>query len=147
VVIAALVLLVAFHLLLPLRHWLFPGDVAWTEEGHRFSWRMMLRSKRGSGFFEVKNLQTGEVTKVRVVDYLTERQGEKIFTHPDMVLQFAHFLRDEWRKRGEEVAVFATVRASLNGRQLQSYIDASVDLAKVRWEPLATSDWVLPMKE
>jgi hypothetical protein len=31
--------------LLPLRHWLYPGDVNWTEEGHSFSWRMLLRDK------------------------------------------------------------------------------------------------------
>jgi hypothetical protein len=32
---------------LPFRHFLIPGDANWTEEGHRFSWRMMLRSKVG----------------------------------------------------------------------------------------------------
>ncbi|GIW80128.1 MAG: hypothetical protein KatS3mg105_1935 [Gemmatales bacterium] len=33
------------HFLLPLRHYAIPGDANWTEEGHKFSWRMMLRSK------------------------------------------------------------------------------------------------------
>ncbi|WP_316930169.1 HTTM domain-containing protein [Leeuwenhoekiella sp. MAR_2009_132] len=32
---------------LPLRHWIIKDDVLWTEEGHRLSWRMMLRSKGG----------------------------------------------------------------------------------------------------
>ena len=36
-----------FHLVTPLRHHGYSGDVAWTEEGHRFSWRMKLRSKVG----------------------------------------------------------------------------------------------------
>lgn len=139
--------LVTLHLLLPLRHWCLPGDVAWTEEGHRFSWRMMLRSKRGYGHFEVKNLQTGEVTKVKAEDYLTDRQQEKLFTHPDMILQFAHYLRDLWHRRGvSEVAVHAHVRASLNGRKTQPYIDAEVDLAQVEWEPFKASDWILPME-
>ncbi len=142
----ALALLITFHLLQPLRHWLFPGHVAWTEEGHRFSWRMMLRSKHGYGHFEVKDLQTGQVTKVRVHDYLTDRQREKIFTHPDMVLQFAHYLRDLWHRRGvAEVAVYAQIRARLNGRKSQPYIDSKVDLAKLEWEPFTASDWVLPM--
>jgi hypothetical protein len=30
---------------LPLRHWMIPGEVSWTEEGHRFSWHMKLRDK------------------------------------------------------------------------------------------------------
>jgi hypothetical protein len=38
----------AMQLLIPLRHHLYPGDVAWTEEGHRFSWRMKLRDKHGT---------------------------------------------------------------------------------------------------
>ena len=45
VVLAVLAVYVAVQLLVPLRHLLYPGDVAWTEEGHRFSWRMKLREK------------------------------------------------------------------------------------------------------
>ena len=37
---------VALQLLLPLRHFLYPGNVSWTEEGHNFSWHMKLRSKQ-----------------------------------------------------------------------------------------------------
>jgi vitamin K-dependent gamma-carboxylase len=32
---------------LPLRHYAIEGDAKWTDEGHRFSWRMMLRKKSG----------------------------------------------------------------------------------------------------
>lgn len=35
------------QLLLPLRHFLIEGNVAWTEEGYRLSWRMMTRDKSG----------------------------------------------------------------------------------------------------
>jgi hypothetical protein len=138
--------LLAFHLLVPLRHWCFPGDVAWTEEGHRYSWRMMLRSKRGHGRFEVKDPSTGEVTKVDARDYLSDRQLEKIFTHPDMKLQFAHHLRDEWKRRGVPGAeVRARIKVGLNGRTSAVYIDPDVDLARVHWQPFAHSGWVLPM--
>jgi len=34
-----------FQLIMPLRHYLYPGNVSWTEEGHRFSWRMKLNRK------------------------------------------------------------------------------------------------------
>jgi vitamin K-dependent gamma-carboxylase len=49
----------ALHLILPIRHHFIPGNVFWTEEGHRMSWRMMLRSKSGSVIFYVKNKETG----------------------------------------------------------------------------------------
>lgn len=144
----ALIVLIAFHMVMPLRHWLFPGDVAWTEEGHRFSWRMMLRSKRGYGHFTVKNLQTGEATQIDASDYLTDRQFEKVFTHPDMVLQFAHYLRDLWHRRGvPNVAVHASIRGSLNGRKTQSFIDGDIDLAKEKWQPFKSTTWVFPLEK
>ncbi|MBI5917348.1 MAG: HTTM domain-containing protein [Bacteroidetes bacterium] len=143
----ALALLVAFHLLMPLRHWCFQGNVAWTEEGHRYSWRMMLRSKRGYGHFEIKNKQTGKITKVKPSEYLTDRQCEKVFTHPDLLLQFAHYLRDLSKRRGEpEVEVFAVVRASLNGRHTQPFVDATVDLAKEEWSFFKKSRWIVPLE-
>ena len=108
----------------------------------------MLRSKRGYGHFEVKNLRTGESSNIGVGDFLTDRQSEKIFTHPDLVLQFAHNLRDLWHRRGlSDVAVHASVRASLNGRKTQPYIDATVDLAKVGWEPFKAATWIMPIEE
>jgi hypothetical protein len=41
---------VAFQTLVPFRHLLYPGNVSWTEEGHRFAWHMKLRSKVASEF-------------------------------------------------------------------------------------------------
>jgi vitamin K-dependent gamma-carboxylase len=33
------------QVLMPLRHWVYPGKVHWTEEGHCFVWHMKLRDK------------------------------------------------------------------------------------------------------
>jgi hypothetical protein len=41
---------VAFQTLVPFRHLLYPGNVSWTEEGHRFAWHMKLRSKVADRF-------------------------------------------------------------------------------------------------
>jgi hypothetical protein len=41
---------VAFQTLVPFRHFLYPGNVSWTEEGHRFAWHMKLRSKVADRF-------------------------------------------------------------------------------------------------
>ncbi len=143
VVLGVLSVLVAFHLLMPLRHWYFKGDVAWTEEGHRYSWRMMLRTKRGYGYFEIKNPKTGEVTKIDPDEYLTDRQVDKLFTHPDMILQFAHHLHDLWGRRGVPAAeVYATIRVSLNGRRTQPFVDPEVDLAKQDWSFFKESSWL-----
>ena len=55
------------QVLLPLRHHVIPGDVLWNEEGHRMSWRMMLRSRSGTIQFQLKNnKETGELQTVRL---------------------------------------------------------------------------------
>ena len=40
-----LAIFVVWQSVWPLRHFFIEGDANWTEEGHGFSWRMMLRSK------------------------------------------------------------------------------------------------------
>lgn len=142
---AVLAAYVAVQLLLPLRHWLYPGDVAWTEEGHLYSWRMKLRDKSATrAEFRVVDEATGTEWTIRPEDVLTRRQARKMSTRPDMVLQFAHRLAADAEAAGFKSAhVYATVEASLNGRPPRPLIDPSVDLAAEprSWRP---KPWVLP---
>ena len=145
-VLAFLVPIMLFHTTYPFRHHLLKGDVAWTEEGHRYSWRMMLRSKQGYGTFRMIDPDTRYEEWVKPRDYLNEKQHRKLYTHPDMILQFAHFLRDEWTaKKGKDFEVYAKIRCRLNGRKYYDYIDKEVDLAKVEWSFFKESDWIILM--
>ncbi len=145
-IVAVLVFVCSIHILLPLRHHYFPGDVAWTEEGHRYSWRMMLRSKQGYGSFKVKESKTGKSKRIKPKDYLSKRQSQKIYGHPDMILQFAHYIRDLKEAEGmEDVAVYADIKLKLNGRDYKRFIDPKVDLAKEEWEFFKASHWIMPM--
>ena len=147
VLLSSFVLLILIHSFLPLRHWLFPGDVAWTADGHRYAWRMMLRSKRGRGHFIIKNLQTGEEERIRPKTELLPKQARKLWTHPDMILQYAHHLRDRELAQGNEVAVFAHIRVKLNDGMYHPYVDSERDLAQVEWSYFRSSDWLLPEGE
>ena len=51
--LAALATYLALQTLLPLRHWLYLGNVSWTEEGHRYAWHMKLRDKDCTATFEL----------------------------------------------------------------------------------------------
>ena len=145
---AFLILFISLQLLIPLRHHYFKGSVAWTEEGHRYSWRMMLRSKSGYGHFEVIDGQTLEKIRIAPIDFLNKRQKRKLYTHPDMILQFAHFLRDKYQAEGmKDVKVFAHIKTKLNGRKYQPYIDSERDLAQEKWLFFEESDWIVPLKE
>lgn len=133
--------------LVPLRHHYFPGRVAWNEEGHRYSWRMMLRGKRGYGTFTVRDGVTGKEKKVNPRKILNSKQKHKIYTHPDMVLQFAHFLRDKYEAEGmQEVEVYANIFCRLNDGKNQRFIVDSIDLAKEEWLFFAPNRWVVPEK-
>ncbi len=136
-------LLIAIHVLLPLRHHLFPGNVAWTEEGHRYAWRMMLRSKAGAGVFVVEDLATGEKERIQPRDYLWYKQERKMYTHPDMILQFAHFLQKEYEAKGKQVAIYADIQVKLNDHPKQRYIDPARDLTQIQWKMFEHSDWIL----
>lgn len=141
----ALAAYVAVQVALPLRHWLYPGDVAWTEEGHRYAWRMKLRDKDATHVeFRVVDA-AGASWAVDPRAVLSARQARKMSTRPDMILQFAHRLADWGGAAGVgPVRVYATVEASLNGRPARPLVDPAVDLAAEprSWRP---KRWVLPL--
>lgn len=135
----------AVQLLLPLRHYLYPGNVSWTEEGHNFAWHMKLRTKGGEAIFTVTHPQSGQTWTIKPQDYLESHQLTKVITKPDLLVLFAHHLAEEKRREGyENVAVRARVMASLNGRQPQLLIDPNVDLAKEDVS-LLPKRWIVPL--
>ena len=142
---AALGLYMLIQLLMPLRHFLYPGNVSWTEEGHNFAWHMKLRTKRGEALFTVTHPPTGQTWTVDPRENLQPRQYQKMAAKPEMILQYAHHLARQKRLEGfENVEVRARVLASLNGRSSQLLVDPTVDLAKVR-SSLLPARWIVPL--
>ena len=143
-VFAALAVFAAIQIVAPLRHWWYPGDVAWTEEGHRFSWRMKLRSKQGWLTYRVVDPASGRSVTVPPERFLTEYQSSRMATRPDMILQGAHWLaRQAEEEINQRPQVFADAFCSLNGRAPQRLIDPTIDLA-VQPRSLLSSAWILP---
>lgn len=138
----------AAQILIPLRHYLYPGNVNWTEEGYRFSWRMMLRDKPSTAYFTVTDPASGETWRVEPRAYLLPKQARKMSMQPDMILQFAHHLAALWEQRLNvpNVEVRATVTAALNGRPAAPMIDPRQDLTKIH-RSLRHVDWILPFPD
>ena len=135
----------AVQLLVPLRHYFYPGDVSWTEEGHNFAWHMKLRTKGGEAVFTVTHRETGETWTIKPEDYLESHQVTKVSTKPELILLFGHHLAEEKRLAGyENVEVRARVMVSLNGREPQLLIDPTVDLAKEEVS-LLPARWIVPL--
>lgn len=143
--------LLAFHVFFqaffPLRHFFYPGYVSWTEEGHSFAWHMKLRGKSGVIKFFVKDSDTKKVKEVDPKLYLTERQVAKMASRPDMILQFAHFLRDKYTLQNEKMAeVYAETKIRLNGRKPQRLVDPMVNLSLVK-PTIFRDSWVFPLRQ
>ncbi|OMP32026.1 HTTM domain-containing protein [Mangrovimonas sp. DI 80] len=136
-----------FQIALPLRHHFIQDDVLWTEEGHRLSWRMMLRAKNGMATYKVIDKATGKELPVRLSDYLTRKQIRGAMVKPDVIWQFSQHLKKDFAEKGFDVEVYVTCHISVNGKPRQELIDSSVDLASVPWEPYKHSSWILPSKQ
>lgn len=140
----SLLLYLVVQAALPLRQYAFKGNVFWTEEGHRMSWRMMLRSKYGTVSFRVVDKDTGIEEKVDLRNHLYKDQIRSIGSQPDMIWQFVQYLKQFYSEKGKEnIEIYATTRISLNGSEQRPIIDPEVDLTKVRWEPFKHSSWIL----
>jgi hypothetical protein len=129
---------------LPIRHYFIKDNVLWTEEGHRLSWRMMLRSRSGITTYKIVNHTTGNSYLVNLDDYVTRGQKGKIKSYPDFMWQFAQRLKREYTEKGEDISVFVNSRISINGKPYQEFIDPKIDLGSVSWNYFGHNSWILP---
>ena len=141
--VVALLLVAVVQVAVPLRHWAYPGNVCWNEDGYRFAWRIMLTEKTGQVRFRVTDPATGEEWLAYPEEHLVPLQVERMAYQPDMILATAHLIAAEANRRGRSVEVRADAYVAFNGRPAVRFIDPAVDLARV--EPgLGHSTWVLP---
>jgi hypothetical protein len=151
-----LLVFVVFQVSIPFRYVLYPGNLFWTEEGFRFSWRVMLMHKEGSATFYVKDSKTKREIEIRNSNYLTEIQEDQMSTQPDMILQYAHFLKSTFKDSLIQVgtqkiylknpSIHANIYVSLNGRSSQLYVSKKHDLSKLPYN-LKHRNWLEPMME
>ncbi|SNS52723.1 Vitamin K-dependent gamma-carboxylase [Ekhidna lutea] len=134
------------QLLLPWRYLMYPGELFWTEEGFRFSWRVMLMEKAGYANFKIVDRTNNETFYIDNSDFLTSFQEKQMSFQPDFILDYAHYLRDHFAAQGKEVEVYVESYVALNGRRSQPYIDPSVDLANQK-KSFKHKNWILPFKD
>ena len=140
---AALAVYLLVQLAIPLRHYAYPGNVRWNEEGYRFSWRVLLTEKAGMAEYRVVDPESGRSWQAGPERYLTPLQTERAATQPDMLLETAHIIADDFASKGyPNVRVYADVFVSMNGRKYQRLIDPSVDLASTE-HSLRPKKWLL----
>ncbi len=147
ILVPLLTIFMLFQLMFPWRYLLYPGNIFWTEEGYRFSWRVMLMEKAGTATFYVKDGENGREGSVINSQFLNDHQEKQMAMQPDLILQFAHYLKTHFKDRGmTNPKVRAEVWVTYNGRRAQLLIDPKRDLTK-EIDGWKTKDWILPLKQ
>jgi len=144
VLISVLSVYFIIQLSLPLRHWFFKDDVLWTEEAHRLSWRMMLRSKRGLLTVWIEDKSTGERERYGYSSLLSAKQNRNVRTKPDLLWQLAQRIKKIEAEKGRDVAVFMDVQVKINDGEFHRLIDLETDLAAQKWHHFKHHEWILP---
>jgi hypothetical protein len=142
---ALLITYLCWQVVFPFRFLAYPGTLFWTEQGYRFSWRVMLMEKAGYTTFYVQDAVTGDRITINNLDYLTRYQEKMMATQPDLILQFSHFLAKEYKKKGINTPkIYVESYVTLNGRTSQSFVDFNVNLSaeKQGWNH---KNWILPV--
>jgi hypothetical protein len=147
---------ILIQLLVPFRYVLYPGNLYWTEEGFRFSWRVMLMHKEGYALFYLKDKKTGRQSEINNAKFLTRTQEDQMATQPDMILQYAQFLKAHYQGQVlhygdqkftiEDPAIHAEIYVSLNNRLSQKFVDKKHDLTTFGYN-LKHREWVEPFNE
>ena len=141
-IVAGLTAYAAVQVAVPLRHFLYPGSVHWTEQGHDFAWHMMLRDKTSTATFRVR-FADGHEEVADLTGVVTPAQN-RFANYPDCLLRVAHWLAADYRAQGRPVAaVFVDSQVALNGRPAQPLVAPTVNLLRYR-PTLRPAYWVAP---
>jgi hypothetical protein len=142
-----LALFVLTQALVPLRHFAIPGNVSWTEEGHCFSWHMLVRGKRCALRILATDPSTGRSGTIDLRSYVTAIQLPRVARDPRLILQLVRYIEHDLRVKGfDNVELRALALVSLNGRKPQHLLDPTVDLtqATAGWK---RPEWIVPLYE
>ncbi len=146
-IVGALGIWVSIMVLYPLRHLFIPGNPSWTEGGHKYAWHMKLRDKDTFGTIHFQNESGSQTTVIELKDFMTSWQAQKVLDKPVMLWQFAHRLDQYYKLKGEDIKIYANIKASLNNRPLQQFIDPNVDLTEVPYPVFGYASWIVPLQE
>ena len=142
--LAAIACFCLLQVIVPLRRLALSDNVLWDEQGMRWSWQVMVREKHGAVTYFVGAAGSDGELQVSPHRYLDRRQEREMSAQPDLILQLAHHIRDDFEARGyREVTVRAEALVSLNGRAKGHMIDSSVNLAAIE-NGLWSAEWILP---
>ncbi|MEZ4774229.1 MAG: HTTM domain-containing protein [Bacteroidia bacterium] len=139
------------HLLMPFRHFLYPGNPEWTGQGQRFSWRMKIQTRKTEKLeFQVLDYSRKTIYPVDLSAYKLNRDQITLMAmDPAAMWQFCQFLSDRGKIKlhSKKVGVQANIRVSMNNRPVQQMVDPEINMAETTRSIFRNSTWILPLKD
>jgi len=142
----ALIAYVTIQLLLPIYHYILPGNTDWTTQGRYFAWRMKQVNKEIS---EVNfNLPQLDYDCLGIcLKNINSKQALSMGKHPEMILDFAHYMQAYAKQRGDKIDnITCTFKVAFNGRNPQLLVKPTQNLLTAKYHPLQTNTWIMPLK-
>ena len=136
------------QLIMPFRHFFIPGNVDWTGDAQRFSWRMKIYTKKIQEFkFAAFDLDKKIIHPIEMKAYLLADQINQMATDPSMVLQFAHYLGEYSKEKlkNENLEIKVKLKLGMNGREPIYLVSDTTDLLGIEKRLFKNHEWVVPL--
>jgi len=131
------------QVVLPLRHFAYPSNVRWSEEGYYLSWRVMLTDKAGLVTYRVTDPSSERSWEAGPELVLEDWQQSHAATRPDLIVASAKLIAEHYADAGlTDVEVRADAWVSFNGGRAERLVDPTIDLASVD-RGLSAKSWIL----
>jgi hypothetical protein len=103
----------------------------------------MLMEKAGTAFFYVVDSATNKEIEVDNKKYLSYMQEKQMATQPDMMVDYAKFLKNEFEKKGfKNPKVRAQSFVTLNGKGSKEFINDTINLSLESNSFLKNKYWI-----
>ena len=129
--VAGVLAVVLVQTALPLRHFLYPGDARWHQQGQVYSWWLRtVHSDVHVKFYATYRGSDGEIA-IAPLDYIDVEQ-KAMAIDPQMLVEFAHHVADSLRAQGKtDVRVVADITKALNRGERYRFLPRDLDLSRV----------------
>lgn len=143
---AVLLVYVSIQLLMPFRHHFYQGNVDYTGEGQRFSWRMKSVYKNFEIAFRLEDEKRGISARLDPRTILTVKQYTNLGYYPELIIPVSENLRKAAKAKGvSNPKIYAEYKVGFMGLPLQYIIDPTIELKTIKYEPFRHSSWILPL--
>jgi len=125
-----------FHVVFPLRYWMYDGRTSWHRQGYYFSWRMMLDNYHLHDFrFKVVLPSMKNEYAIDFDRIMTYRQFENIYNDSYALWYVAQVLAKDAKQKYKEQnpQVYCTSIISLNQHLPKALLDSTKNLEKYNY--------------